>query len=288
MGLFAQIRKWFGGKSSLDPGALAQIEECLLKADLGPDATAEILEVTKQLHAKSADDQLFLSDLKSALRHNLLSCSRQLLLHALPAPAVLCLVGVNGSGKTTTCAKIAHRLAGEGKHVVLAACDTFRAGAVDQLEIWAQRSGAFFVKGKAGSDPASVAHEALAIALARKADCVVLDTAGRLHTKAGLMDEAKKITRVLKKLRPSAPDETLLVLDATNGQNALAQVAEFHAALGVTGLVLTKMDSGCKAGIIVALEKRFGIPVKFAGSGEKMEDLQVFDPDAFVHALVGG
>ncbi len=163
----------------------------------------------------------------------------------------------------------------------------YRAAAVEQLEIWAGRVGVDFVRGQGSSDPASVAFNTLAAGIARKADAVVLDTAGRLHTKASLMEELKKITRVLQKLKPDAPDEVLLVLDGTNGQNAMAQMREFHAALSVTGIVLSKMDSGSRAGIAVALEKEFSVPVKFIGTGERLEDLEPFDPDLFVQALVG-
>ncbi len=265
---------------------IAQIEALLLRADLGPQTTEYIIAHTKQLFARSSGREEFAAVLKSALRDNMLSGARALVWDSF-SPTVFCVAGVNGSGKTTTIGKLAHRLRRQGRSVVVGACDTFRAAAADQLAIWTERADAFLLRSPSGADPASVAYRALEAGISRKADVVLLDTAGRLHTKSALMDEAKKITRVLKKLRPQAPSETLLVLDATNGQNALVLVGEFHAALNVTGIVLAKMDAGSKAGIAVALERTHKIPVKFVGTGEALEDLEPFDPDVFVEALVG-
>jgi fused signal recognition particle receptor len=200
-------------------------------------------------------------------------------------PSVILMIGVNGVGKTTTIGKLASQYSQQNKKVMIAAADTFRAAAIEQLEIWAQRSQADIVKHKSGADPAAVAYDALAAAIARKMDYVIIDTAGRLHTKTHLMEELKKIKRVLGKLDPTAPHEILMVLDATTGQNALSQARLFTEALGVTGIVLTKLDGTAKGGIVVAIHQEFGIPVKYIGVGETIEDLKPFHPDEFVRAL---
>jgi fused signal recognition particle receptor len=195
------------------------------------------------------------------------------------------MIGVNGVGKTTTIGKLAHQYRQQNKKAMVAASDTFRAAAIEQLEIWAQRAGVDIVKHKSGADPAAVAYDALSAAIARKMDYVIVDTAGRLHTKVNLMEELKKIKRVLGKLDPSAPHEVLMVLDATTGQNALSQARLFTEALGVTGIVLTKLDGTAKGGIVVAIHQELGIPVKYIGVGESLDDLKPFHPDEFVRAL---
>ena len=197
------------------------------------------------------------------------------------------MVGVNGTGKTTTIGKLAHRLREEGRTVLLCAADTFRAAAIEQLDIWAQRVGAEVVKQRPGADPAAVVYDALAAARARSTDAVIVDTAGRLHTKSNLMAELEKMKRTAAKLVPGAPHDILLVMDATTGQNGLAQAREFTAQVGVTGIVLTKLDGSAKGGIVVAVAYALGVPVKLIGVGEQLEDLQPFDPEDFARALVG-
>jgi fused signal recognition particle receptor len=200
-------------------------------------------------------------------------------------PAVVLVVGVNGTGKTTTIGKLATRYAGEGRSVILAAGDTFRAAAIDQLRIWAERAGVPVVAHAPGADPGAVVYDALDAAIARDADLVIADTAGRLHTKSNLMDELSKIRRIVDKRLPGAEPETLFVLDATTGQNGLAQARAFHEAVGLTGIVLTKLDSTAKGGIVFAIEDALEVPVRFVGVGEQVGDLLPFDPDAFVDAL---
>ncbi len=202
-------------------------------------------------------------------------------------PAVVLVVGVNGTGKTTTIGKLAARAEGDGRRVILAAADTFRAAAIDQLRIWADRAHAELVAHAPGADPGAVVYDALDAAVARDADMVIADTAGRLHTKTNLMDELAKIRRVVDKRLPGAQPETLFVLDATTGQNGLAQAKAFHEAVGLTGIVLTKLDSTAKGGIVFAIERELGVPVRYVGVGERAGDLLPFDPDAFVAALFG-
>jgi len=202
------------------------------------------------------------------------------------APSVILVVGVNGTGKTTTIGKLAHRLQGEGKKVMLAAADTFRAAAAEQLMVWGERNGIPVVKHKEGADPGAVAFDALAAAKARGMDVLIVDTAGRLHTKSNLMEELKKVQRILVREQPGVPHETLFVLDATTGQNAFAQAKTFHREIGLTGIVLTKLDGTPKGGIVFAINKELGLPVKFIGIGEGIEDLKDFDPREFVDALL--
>jgi fused signal recognition particle receptor len=204
---------------------------------------------------------------------------------AATRPHVVMVVGVNGVGKTTTIGKLAARFTAEGRSVLIAAADTFRAAAVDQLAIWAERAGAGLIRHKDGTDPAAVAYDAVEAALARQTDVVIVDTAGRLHTKVNLMEEIKKVKRSISKRLPEAPHEVLLVLDATTGQNAVAQAEMFHQALGVTGIALTKLDGTAKGGIVIAIRRSFDIPLQYIGIGESIEDLQDFDPERFVDAL---
>jgi len=210
-----------------------------------------------------------------------------LALDAAASPRVVLVVGVNGTGKTTTIGKLAHRLRSEGRSVLLAAGDTFRAAATEQLQRWAERSGSAIVCQAEGADPAAVVHDALSAAKARHIDVVLADTAGRLHTASGLMDELDKIRRVVQRFDPTAPHEVLLVLDSTQGQNALTQAIEFQRRVGVTGLAITKLDGTAKGGIVLAIARRLGIPIRFIGIGEAMEDFEVFRARAFAAALVG-
>jgi fused signal recognition particle receptor len=270
------------GRKQIDAAVLEQIEELLITADVGVQTATELIE--RLTAANAVDAEAF----QAALRAEIL---RILSRPAPPAPAapegprVIMVVGVNGVGKTTTIGKLAARFTREGRSVLIAAADTFRAAAVDQLAIWAERAGAGLIRHKDGSDPAAVAYDAVEAALTRKTDVVIVDTAGRLHTKVNLMEEIKKVKRSIGKRLPEAPHEVLLVLDATTGQNAVAQAQMFHQALGVTGIALTKLDGTAKGGIVVAICQAFDIPLQYIGIGESIEDLQDFDPERFVEAL---
>jgi fused signal recognition particle receptor len=275
-----------GGK--IDDTVLDELEMRLISADVGIETTEKILE---GLRGKVARKELAnLEALLAALRQSLLDIvapvSRPLVVDASRRPFVILVVGVNGSGKTTTIGKLARRLNGEGRKVVLAAGDTFRAAAIEQLQVWGDRNEVPVIAQAAGADPAAVIFDALQSAQARGADVLIADTAGRLHTQSNLMDELCKVRRVLGRLDESAPHEVLLVLDAGQGQNALAQAQQFHQALGVTGLVLTKLDGTAKGGIVFAIADRLGIPLRFVGVGESAEDFGVFDAEAFVDAVL--
>lgn len=269
----------------VDDSTIEEIEEVLITSDIGAEASAKIIDSLREKarsgSIKSADE------VKSFLRaemSGLLSRSQPLVIFG-ERPFVILAVGVNGVGKTTTIGKLASRFISEGNSVILAAADTFRAAAIEQLEIWANRTGADLIKHQSGSDPAAVAFDAVEAAKARGVDVVIIDTAGRLHTKSSLMEELKKITRVIKKSIPDAPQEVLLVVDATTGQNALRQAMIFSEAIGITGIALTKLDGTAKGGIIFAIKKELGIPVKLIGIGEGVDDLKDFDPEDFVRAL---
>jgi len=272
----------------LDEDVWEEIEDTLLTADVGVGATREIVghlrEQVRVLGARTPDH------LRQLLREELLAAigtadrSLRTLPHA-DRPAVLMVVGVNGTGKTTTCGKLARVLVAEGRSVVLGAADTFRAAAADQLETWGSRVGAETVRGPEGGDPASVAFDAVREGTQRRVDAVLVDTAGRLHTKVGLMDELSKVKRVIEKQGPV--DEVLLVLDATTGQNGVVQARVFTEAVDVTGIVLTKLDGTAKGGIVVAVQRELGVPVKLVGLGEGPDDLAPFEPEAFVDALLG-
>jgi fused signal recognition particle receptor len=269
----------------LDDAAIDEIEEVLIAADLGVQAASEIVEMMRQKAARG--EIRTVEAVKEYLRAEmakLLGKSQPLVLFG-ERPFVILTVGVNGVGKTTTIGKLASRLTGEGNSVILAAGDTFRAAAIEQLEIWAQRSGAEIVKHQSGSDPAAVAYDAVEAAKARGVDVVFIDTAGRLHTKVSLMEELRKINRVIKKSMPEAPQEILLVVDATTGQNAIRQAALFNEAVGVSGIVLTKLDGTAKGGIVFAIKRELNIPIRLIGIGEGVDDLKEFNPEDFVRAL---
>ena len=276
------FEKAFAGKKKLDEGTLDQLEELLITSDIGVQTTMGLME--KIADAKVTD----VSEVKQLLKEELLSILKT------PSPVgqtekttphVILVVGVNGVGKTTTIGKIAASLNASGKKVLIAAADTFRAAAVEQLMIWAQKAGAEFVKHKENADPAAVAFDAVAAAKARGCDIVLIDTAGRLHTKVNLMEELKKIKRTVAKQIQGAPHETLLVLDATTGQNALSQAQLFNEALEVSGLILTKLDGTAKGGIVIAICSSLNIPLQYIGIGEKVEDLRPFDAKQFIDAL---
>ncbi len=291
-GFMARLNAVFSGGKPVDEAVLADLEEVLFTADIGVKTATKLLETARdRVKRKELSD---LVRLKGALREEIArilaldgaadGAGRPLEVGAA-RPWVVMVVGVNGSGKTTTIGKLAAKLKASGHSVVLGAGDTFRAAAGEQLEIWAARVGAPVVRGKEGSDPASVCFEAVQRGVAEKADVVVCDTAGRLHTKAPLMEELKKVKRVIGKATPGAPHEVLLVLDATNGQNAIAQARQFHESLGVTGIVLTKLDGTAKGGVVIGICDELRIPVRYVGVGETVADLKPFAPKEFVEAL---
>jgi fused signal recognition particle receptor len=273
----------------IDAEVLDELETRLLTADVGVEATGQILdELRKRVQRQELDDvDKLIAALTDAITAILLPVQKPLDIDT-HKPFVLLVVGVNGSGKTTTIGKLARRYADARKQVVLAAGDTFRAAAIEQLGIWATRSGADLIQQQAGADPGAVVFDAVTAARSRRADVVIIDTAGRLHSQSHLMDELKKVRRVIQRVEPSAPHEVLLVLDANQGQNALTQATQFHQAVGVTGLVLTKLDGTAKGGIVIAIARKLGIPIRFIGVGEQAEDFGEFDARAFASALVSG
>ena len=286
--LSARVEQLLTGDRPVDPALLAQLESALLSADIGVSTTKEVLaslrrQVTEQRLAGSAE-------LKRELKNQLVR-----ILAAAPvprngdaaaaSPRVIFVVGVNGTGKTTTIGKLANRLRAEGRSVMLCAADTFRAAAIEQLEVWAKRSGVELIKQKAGSDPAAVVFDGLTAARAKNVDAVIVDTAGRLHTKSNLMAELEKMKRTAAKLVPGAPHDVLLVMDATTGQNGLAQAREFTGHVGVTGIVLTKLDGTAKGGIVIAISRELGLPIRFVGTGEQIDDLVPFDAQTYVNSL---
>jgi fused signal recognition particle receptor len=290
-GFFSRLTKAVAGKSQVDDEVLDQLEEALITADVGVDTTLEIIEKIQKRVAR--DKYLGTNELNDILLEEVMSILveddkdtlRQFELPEGKKPFVILVVGVNGVGKTTTIGKLATNFKNAGKSVMLGAADTFRAAAVDQLTIWSERAGVPIVKKEMGSDPASVAFDTVNSAVAKGVDIVLIDTAGRLHNKAHLMDELSKIRRVIQKVLPEAPHETLLVLDGTTGQNAIEQARHFSAATDVSALAITKLDGTAKGGIVLAIANQFKIPVKFIGVGEKAEDLMVFEKKAFVEGL---
>jgi|SRR5579859_41577 len=295
----------FLGERKIDPALLKQLETALLSADLGVKPTREILDAVREKLDRNA-----LSDagqLKREIKEHIIRILASSENHAgktgtpgatSPAfqhqqtttsngtgPRVIFIVGVNGAGKTTSIGKLANRLRQEGLSVVLCAADTFRAAAVEQLEIWAHRNGIEVIKQKSGSDPAAVVYDAMAAAKARNANAVIVDTAGRLHTKSNLMAELEKMKRTAAKMIPGAPHDVLLVLDATTGQNGLAQAREFTSSVGVTGIILTKLDGTAKGGIVVAIARELGLPIRFVGTGEQINDLVPFDAETYANSL---
>lgn len=290
-GFFSRITKAIAGKDKVDEEVLDQLEEALVGADVGIDTTVAIIN---RIEARVAKDKfLGTSELNRILQEEIMG-----MLTAAPSnefetfdtpigkkPYVILVVGVNGVGKTTTIGKLAYNFKKNGKKVVLGAADTFRAAAVDQLTIWSERVGVDIVKKEMGSDPGSVAFDTVQSGLAKDADVIIIDTAGRLHNKAYLMDELGKIRRVVSKKMPDAPHEVLLVLDGSTGQNALEQAKQFTAATDVTSLAITKLDGTAKGGVVLAIANQFKIPVKYIGVGERMEDLQIFNKAEFVDSL---
>jgi fused signal recognition particle receptor len=290
-GFFAKITKAIAGKSTVDEGVLDNLEEALVGADVGIETTVKIIEriekrVAKDKYMNSSGLNKMLQEEMEALLADALESNSYAFDSELPAkPYIILVVGVNGVGKTTTIGKLAYNFTQAGKNVLLGAADTFRAAAVDQLTIWSERAGVPIVKQDMGSDPAAVAFDTVQSALAKGTDVVLIDTAGRLHNKAHLMEELGKIKRVIQKVIPGAPHEVLLVLDGSTGQNALEQAKHFTATTDVTAIAITKLDGTAKGGVVLAIADQFKIPVKFIGVGEKMEDLLLFDKHEFVDSL---
>ncbi len=273
----------------LTEAGIDELEAALIAADLGLAMTAQIIaSVKNSIETQGLAGLDVYAIARAEVEKSLAANSDAALKREAGGLTVVSLIGVNGTGKTTTAAKLARLVQVRGQTAVLAACDTFRAAAVEQLKLWGQRLDVPVIAGASGADPASVAHDAIAAALARHADYLFIDTAGRLHTKHNLMHELQKVHRVMNKKLPGAPHETLLVLEATTGMNALTQAREFNKAVGVTGLVITKLDGTSKGGMVVAIQRELGLPVKFIGLGEKPDDLQPFDAKQFAHALFAG
>jgi fused signal recognition particle receptor len=281
--VFSGIASLLRLRGRVDKDFLSALEERLYLADVGTAATAQIVDRVRQAFLDKEITEDVTAFVKEQLK-DMLSEGGDLHF-AESGPTIILVAGVNGSGKTTSIAKLARRLQEDGKKVMVAACDTFRAAAVEQLTIWSQRIGCEIVKNQQGSDPAAVAHDACERAKSRGHDIVIVDTAGRLHTQAHLMRELEKIHRVVSRQVPGAPHEVLLVLDATTGQNAIAQAEQFKKAVACTGIILAKLDGTAKGGAIFAIKQKLGLPVKFIGVGEKLEDLEPFDPDTYVEAL---
>ncbi len=276
-------------RGGVKAGSLEQLEELLLEADFGVPVTLRLVDQVKRLAERGTvrTEAEFLSALRAGIVAALQGGSSDPALHlASHAPTVIVVIGVNGAGKTTFIGKLSARFRKEGKKVLVAAADTFRAGAIDQLRVWAERSGVDFVAGKPGGDPAAVAYDAIDAATTRGLDVVMIDTAGRLHTSDSLMDELRKVVRVIQRRRPDAPHETLLVLDGTIGQNAVAQARTFAAAVPITGLVVTKVDGTARGGIVVAVHEAIDAPVKFLGTGEKIGDLAPFAAEEFAREVL--
>jgi len=274
------------GRAKVDQAMLDELEEALLLADVGMGATGALLDaLKKEVASQRIRDQ---QDMMRSLKAHMVR-----LLEAPPSetdgqaesPRVILVIGVNGSGKTTTIGKLARRWKNEGRKVLLAAGDTFRAAAIEQMRVWAEREGVPCIYQKSGADPSAVAYDAVQAGVARDMDLVIVDTAGRLQTNQNLMEELKKVKRVIGKVLPGAPHETLLVLDASIGQNSISQARLFHEAMGIDGLVMTKLDGTGKGGVLFSITRELGLPVRYIGIGEKAEDLQPFDPAAFVEAL---
>ncbi len=293
--VFDKISKAIIGKSTIDDDVLDKLEEILISSDVGVDTTLKIID---RIQKRVANDKYIgTEELTLLLKEEISSLMQENVIGEEPldfnfpkgeVPYVILVVGVNGVGKTTTIGKLAYQFSQAGKKVVLGAADTFRAAAIDQLKIWAERTKVDIVSQQMGSDPASVAFDTIKSAIAKQADVVIIDTAGRLHNKVGLMNELAKIKKVMQKLIPQAPNEVLLVLDASTGQNAIEQAKQFTQATEVSALALTKLDGTAKGGVVIGISDMFKIPVRYIGLGEKMEDLQIFNRDAFVETLFEG
>jgi fused signal recognition particle receptor len=285
-GLVSRIEEVVSGRKTIDAELLEELEYTLISADIGVATTEEILDrIRERVDRKLVGDA---SELRNLIREYLLEVLQtndRPLAYVDNPPAVIMLVGVNGAGKTTTIGKLAAHLKGEGRSVLLCAADTFRAAAIEQLEVWGERTGIQVIRQNTGSDPSAVMFDALSAAKARQTDYVIIDTAGRLQTKTNLMAELEKMRRTASRVIPDAPHEVLLVLDATTGQNGLEQARKFTESSGVTGIVLTKLDGTAKGGVVVAIARELGLPIRFIGVGEKIDDLLPFDPERFIDSL---
>jgi fused signal recognition particle receptor len=285
-GLVDRIEDVLSGKKEIDADLLEELEYTLITADLGVRTVQDILErIRQRVDRKMAGDASEIRGLIRAHILELLSASETPIRMVTTPPAVVMLVGINGAGKTTTIGKLANRFIGEGRKVLLCAADTFRAAAIEQLEVWAQRAGVDMIRQKTGADPSAVVFDALQAAKARGVDYVIVDTAGRLHTKENLMAELEKMRRTAQRVVPGAPHEVWLVIDATTGQNGLEQARKFTESAGVTGIVLTKLDGTAKGGVVVAIARELSLPIRFVGIGEKIGDLLPFEPEQFVESL---
>lgn len=283
-GIMGRLEGLFA-RNAFDDEFYDELEEILIGADVGVDTTLELVEnLRRRVREEKARESQQVMDILKDLLLDILG-RETVDLNTSENPSVILVLGVNGVGKTTSIGKLASRYKKEGKRVLLAAGDTFRAAAIEQLEIWAERAGAEIIKHQQGADPSAVIFDSISAAQSRKSDVVLCDTAGRLHNKANLMEELKKVRRVVEKAMPGAPHEVLLVLDATTGQNALAQAKVFNEAAALTGVVLTKLDGTAKGGIVIAIARELNVPVKFVGVGEGIEDLQPFDPNEYVDGL---
>jgi fused signal recognition particle receptor len=285
-GLVDRLEDVLSGKKEIDADLLEELEYTLITADIGVRTVEEILErIRTQVDRKLTGDA---AEIRNLIREQLLEILRasETPIHVVASPpAVVMVVGVNGAGKTTTIGKLANRFLGEGRKVLLCAADTFRAAAIEQLEVWAQRAGVDMIRQKTGADPSAVVFDSLQAAKARGVDYVIIDTAGRLHTKENLMAELEKMRRTCQRVLPGSPHEVWLVMDATTGQNGLEQARKFTETSGVTGIILTKLDGTAKGGVVVAIARELNLPIRFIGVGEKLDDLLPFEPEKFVESL---
>lgn len=289
-GIFQKVDQLITGRRVVDDEFFDELEEILVQADISIHTATKLVDELREAARKDrlGEPTQVRERLEQALVEILDTDGNARLVVASQPPTVYLMVGVNGVGKTTTIAKLAHRLKKQGKKVLLAAADTFRAAAIDQLEIWADRVGVDIIKHQPGADPSAVLFDAVQAGVARRADYVIADTAGRLHTKVNLMEELKKMGRVVERAAGHQPDETLLVLDATTGQNAIIQAKEFLSVVNVTGIALAKLDGTAKGGIVITIKDELGVPIKLIGTGERLDDIEDFDSKEFVHALVEG
>ncbi len=285
-GLMEKLEDAVSGRKEINADVLEEVEYALITADIGANTTAEILErIRQRVERHQLGD---ITEIKALIREHLLEileATERPLPQAAQPPAVIFVVGVNGAGKTTSIGKLTRRLQSEGRSVLLCAADTFRAAAIEQLEVWAQRTGAELIKQQTGADPSAVAFDAVQAAKARKVDYVIVDTAGRLHTKTNLMAELEKMRRTVSRVIPEAPHEVLLVIEATTGQNGLEQARKFTETSAVTGIILTKLDGTAKGGVVVAISRELNLPIRYVGVGEQLDDLLPFDPAQFVSSL---
>ncbi len=285
-GLMEKIEDAVSGRKEIDAGVLEELEYALITADIGSRTTAEILErIRQRVERHLVGDAAQLKTLIKEQLLEILEATERPIAHVAEPPEVVMVVGVNGAGKTTSIGKLTRRLQSEGKTVMMCAADTFRAAAIEQLEVWAQGTGADIIRQQPGSDPSAVLFDALQAARARKIDYLIVDTAGRLHTKTNLMAELEKMRRTAARVIPDAPHEVLLVLEATTGQNGLEQARKFTESSAVTGIILTKLDGTAKGGVVIAISRELNLPIRYVGVGEKIDDLLPFDPQSFVASL---